>query len=225
MIIYLDIETAAVGWDSLPADRQSLWNEFATNKHRDETYEIDDSFVATRWDAGWEKACWEDKAALHPEFGLVACISFAIDDGKVFSLPAAKVEDEPGVLSRFADGLRKNPMHNLCAHNGKGFDFHWLARRMVIHGVKLPRQLNTQGLKPWETSFIDTQEMWGFGDMRRTVRLDVLCASLGIPSPKDAMCGAEVPQAWRDGRIEEIVTYCEKDVEALREVYKRLDAA
>ncbi len=210
-MIYLDIETASLPWTAVTEDTRELWGKFAENKYRNEPES--------------PEKLWDHYAALHPEFGLIVCISYAIDEGDVHSLAVAEPVAELDALQRFAEGLRLKCHHNLCAHNGKGFDFHWLARRMVMHEVTLPEQLNTQGKKPWETQFADTQEMWGFGDLRRTVRLDVLCHSLGVPSPKDAMCGADVPQAWRDGRIDEIVTYCEKDVEALRKVYNRLVAA
>ena len=213
-MIFLDIETANVSWQSLDSDRRELWDNFAQGKYRNEIK------------AGWLiPDLWDSKASLHPEFGLIVCISYATDDGPVRSLFVDNDNPEVHLLDRLADGLRNNPMHYLCAHNGKGFDFHYIARRMVINKVELPQILNTQGLKPWELQFEDTQEMWGFGDMRRTVRLDVLCHCLGVPSPKDAMCGSEVPQAWRDGRIEEIVEYCEKDVVALRECFKILSNA
>ncbi len=214
-MIYLDIETACVAWADLSLEMQALWAAFARNKYRDE------GSIRN----GFADVCWEDKASLHPEFGLVVCVSYAIDDGEINSLTAAKPEDEKELLKRFANVIDHNFHAFLCAHNGKGFDFHWLARRMVIHGIHLPHQLNTQGKKPWETAFVDTQEMWGFGDLRRTVRLDVLCSCLGVESPKDAMCGSEVPAAWREGRIDEIRVYCEKDVKALREVYQILEAA
>ena len=37
--------------------------------------------------------------------------------------------------------------HLLCAHNGKEFDFPYLARRMVIQGIPLPEILNLFGKK------------------------------------------------------------------------------
>jgi len=38
----------------------------------------------------------------------------------------------------------------LCAHNGKEFDFPYVARRMLIKGISLPNKLNLFGKKPWE---------------------------------------------------------------------------
>lgn len=214
--VFLDTETATLAWEHIGPERQRLWQDVAEKRYGDVDYDVNKAHHL------WGERCWSDKAALHPEFGLIVCISYAIDDGKVYSLTAEHPKGEVEMLERFADGLRHHPMHNLCAHNGKGFDYHWLARRMVIRGVKLPSQLNTMGKKPWEVKLEDTAEMWGFGDNYRKVSLAVLCMSLGIPSPKETMSGADVPRAWRDGRIDEIAAYCERDVEALRHVYRRL---
>ncbi len=32
--------------------------------------------------------------------------------------------------------------HVLCAHNGKEFDFPFIARRMIVHQIELPNKLN-----------------------------------------------------------------------------------
>lgn len=211
-MIYLDIETASVGWDDLDSETQDLWSKFAANKYP-EDYADGRGGIYT----------WTQKAALHPEFGIIVCIAYAKDDKEIRSLTANSLDEEANMLLRFSTGLERNSSELLCAHNGKGFDFHYLTRRMVIRDIAVPPQLQVQGQKPWETSFVDTQELWGFGDMRRTVRLDVLCHALGIKSPKNEMSGDQVPQAWRDGKIEEIARYCEEDVRALREVHRRID--
>src|SRR2546429_5980208 len=49
---------------------------------------------------------------------------------------------------------------SLCAHNGKEFDFPFIARRMLINGLKLPKILHIAGKKPWEVNHLDTMELW-----------------------------------------------------------------
>ena len=49
---------------------------------------------------------------------------------------------------------------------------------------------------------------------------DELCYELGVESPKDAMDGSDVHKYYWSGRIEEIKTYCEKDVSSSINVSK-----
>ncbi len=55
----------------------------------------------------------------------------------------------------------------LCAHNGKEFDFPYLARRMVVNRIGIPGFLKLSGKKPWEINHIDTLELWKFGDRKK----------------------------------------------------------
>ena len=50
--------------------------------------------------------------------------------------------------------------------------------------------------------------------------LDEVAYELSVKSPKDAMDGSQVHQYFWDGRIEEIKTYCEKDVSVTIEISK-----
>jgi predicted PolB exonuclease-like 3'-5' exonuclease len=50
----------------------------------------------------------------------------------------------------------------------------------------------------------------------------LLTELLNIPSPKDLMAGPEVNRYFWQGRIEEIKSYCEKDIEASANLMLRL---
>ena len=103
----------------------------------------------------------------------------------------------------------------LCAHNGKEFDFPYMARRMLINRLKLPSLLDIAGKKPWETSLLDTMELWKFGDYKHFTSLDLLTTIFQIPSPKDKIDGSMVAGLYWDKKdLESIITYCQKDVVA-----------
>ena len=122
------------------------------------------------------------------------------------------------MLDRFYD----YPDAQLCAHNGKEFDFPYIARRMIINGIRIPRILQVAGKKPWETQFIDTMELWKFGDYKNYTSLDLLCAVLEIPTPKDDINGSEVGRVyWQENDLERIKTYCQKDVLAIAQLMRR----
>ena len=137
-------------------------------------------------------------------------------------------DDEKKLLLAFADLLNKHfntPKHQLCAHNGKEFDFPYICRRMLIHNIPIPFILNSQGKKPWETTFLDTMELWKFGDYKHYTSLDLLANIFHIPSPKDDINGSQVHETyWKENHnLERIKTYCEKDVLTIVQLMRRFN--
>ena len=123
------------------------------------------------------------------------------------------------MLSKFS---RTNKEALLCAHNGKEFDFPYIARRMIINGLVIPEILDNAGKKPWEIKLLDTMDLWKFGDYKNYTSLDLLTSVLGIPTPKDDIDGSMVAGIfYSENDIERIVHYCEKDVLAIARVLLR----
>jgi hypothetical protein len=111
---------------------------------------------------------------------------------------------------------------SLCAHNGKEFDFPYIARRMLINGLELPPILDVAGKKPWEVKFADTLELWKFGDFKNFTSLELLAAVFNIPTPKDDIDGSMVGKVYyEDNDLSRIVTYCEKDVLTIIQLFLR----
>ena len=135
--------------------------------------------------------------------------------------------DEVKILKDFKNLLISHfsqSKHLLCAHNGKEFDFPYIARRMIIHNITLPYKLNLFGKKPWEVPHLDTLEMWKFGDFKHYTSLKLLTNILGIPSPKDDIDGSEVASVYYTQKdLQRIVTYCEKDTVAVAQILLRFN--
>ena len=113
--------------------------------------------------------------------------------------------------------------HLLCAHNGKEFDFPYIARRMVILGIDLPEKLNLFGKKPWEVPHLDTLELWKFGDYKTFTSLNLMAHVLGIPSPKNDISGEQVRDVfYKEKDIDRIVAYCEKDTVTVAQIILKL---
>ena len=111
----------------------------------------------------------------------------------------------------------------MCGHNVKEFDFPFIARRMLIHGIKIPNKLNLMGKKPWEVPHLDTLELWKFGDYKHFTSLKLLTKVLGVPSPKDDIDGSEVAKVfYKEKDIDRIAAYCEKDVIAVAQIILKL---
>jgi uncharacterized protein YprB with RNaseH-like and TPR domain len=123
------------------------------------------------------------------------------------------------MLSKFS---RTNIDAVLCAHNGKEFDFPYIARRMIINRLTIPGILDNAGKKPWEVKLLDTMDLWKFGDYKNYASLDLLTSILGIPTPKDDIDGSMVAGIfYKDDDLKRIVYYCEKDVLAIGRVLLR----
>jgi len=115
------------------------------------------------------------------------------------------------------------PHHLLCAHNGKEFDFPYIARRMIINGVDIPFKLDLFGKKPWEVPHLDTLELWKFGDYKTYTSLKLMAHVLGIPSPKDDIDGSQVHSVFYEEKdIDRIIIYCEKDTITVAQIFLRL---
>ncbi|MEM1259101.1 MAG: ribonuclease H-like domain-containing protein, partial [Bacteroidota bacterium] len=134
--------------------------------------------------------------------------------------------EENRLLKEFKNLLNSHfsqARHLLCAHNGKEFDFPYIARRMLIHQIPLPYKLDLFGKKPWEVSHLDTMELWKFGDYKHFTSLKLMAHVLGIPSPKEDMDGSMVKEVYYgENDLDRIITYCELDVVTTAQVFLRL---
>jgi 3'-5' exonuclease len=213
-IVFIDIETVPVlsTFDSLDLSMQALWEKKSSN-FRKEDQTAEDVY---------------QRAGIYAEFGKIICISVGMLKDKNpygFRLKSFYGEDEKSLLSEFSamiSKFSKNREALLCAHNGKEFDYPYIARRMIINELQIPEILNNAGKKPWEIKLLDTMELWKFGDYKNYTSLDLLSSILGFPSPKDDIDGSMVAGIfWDEHDLKRIVTYCEKDVLAVARILLR----
>jgi DNA polymerase elongation subunit (family B) len=104
-----------------------------------------------------------ERAGIWAEFGKIVCISVGFFDpfsqDKTLRIKSFYGKEESRILTDFKTLLEKyfyQPQHLLCAHNGKEFDFPYIARRMIIKRIPLPERLNRFGRNPWELAHVDT---------------------------------------------------------------------
>jgi 3'-5' exonuclease len=171
-------------------------------------------------DRHWQEV-YEQKAGLTAEFGKIICVSMGYEQSGSFNTKSFYGEDEKKLLVDVSLALEK--ASSLVAHNGKEFDYPWLCRRMIINGVRLPSILQIQNLKPWEIKLDDTVEMWRFGQFNHRASLACMCHLLELPSPKEGMDGSQVSEVfYKEKNLEKIAAYCEGDIKALVNVYRKM---
>ncbi|MBC8265747.1 MAG: 3'-5' exonuclease [Flavobacteriales bacterium] len=205
-ILFLDIETVPVkeNFEDMDTTFQSLWKEKTSWQRKDE-------FTPSEF--------YKMKAGVMAEFAKIICISvgylFAEKGENHFRIKSFYGDDEKQIITDFNSLMNSEfnkKQHQLCAHNGKEFDFPFIARRTLINGLKLPKLLDIAGKKPWEVNHLDTMELWRFGDYKHYTSIKLLAALFGIPTPKDDIDGSQVASVYyKENDLERIKIYCQKD--------------
>lgn len=163
-----------------------------------------------------------EETSLNGLYGEVACICWSMDGaiGSAYRMPGTS---ERQVIESFLDAMPPEGQRavTFIGHNIDGFDLRFLWQRCVVHG------LDGYRLNPSKCRFIDTMQEWVGKYTRgaKGVSLDSLCRALGIKSSKGDITGADVWQAYKDGRHTEIEAYCKDDVRAVVEVYGKMFGA
>lgn len=212
-LLIIDIETLAVSPDfaSLDSGWQKCWSDKVAR------------FVTEESDAD---ALYPRRAAVMAEFAKIICISCGLlekDHFRKLHVRSFSGEDEKQLLSEFLVFLKQmeNRGKAFCfaGHNIKEFDIPFICRRLIANELMIPRQLDFQDMKPWETNIVDTFQYWRFGDYKHFTSLELLTRLLNIPSPKDDIDGSQIHDLYwkateseRPKNLERIKRYCENDI-------------
>ena len=212
-ILFLDIETVPQyeNWEELDEKEKQLWDK-KTSWQRGESLSAEDFYPL--------------RAGIISEFGKIACMSVGmIEKNDTLKLKSFYSENEAELLTNFGSIFNSNRLKNciLCAHNGKEFDFPWIARRFLINGMMPPTPFQMFGKKPWEVPHLDTMELWKFGDYKNFISLELMAHIFGIPTPKDDIDGSMVAEVYyKEKNLQRIAQYCEKDVLTLANILRKL---
>ena len=245
MNIYLDIET-------IPAQRPDILDELKASMSADLATKIAAIAPPGNYkkqetiDAWYADEAPKVRAAMQSEFeneldstyrktsfdgafGQVCVIGFAVNDEPAITLFNEDWQDERTLLENFACCLTSDIEHKdfvtVVGHNVASFDLRFLMHRYIVNGIR-PHSVISRAAqaKPWESDKVyDTMVQWaGVGNR---IKLDKLCKALNVPTPKGELDGSKVWDYVNSGRIDEVAAYCKKDVEATRQVYKRMTFA
>lgn len=219
-ILFLDIETVSEfsSIDQMDDLRSQHWYRKCMTLSKEDTVKPE-----------LAEELYNQKAGIFAEFAKVVCISVGFihekKGKKAIRLKSFCGDDEKSLLDDFSkllnEKFNKIDRHKLCGHNIKEFDIPFLSRRMIVNRIPLPKLLDLSGKKPWELNhLIDTMELWKFGDYKNFTSLALLANVLGIANPKDDIDGSMVGSVyWIEKNLTRIVTYCEKDVRTVANIY------
>jgi len=214
-VFFLDIETVPqyASFNEVPESFKKLW-EKKSSLFRKESDTAADVY---------------QRAGIYAEFGKIVCISTGMlgfrNQLPCFRIMSISGDQEESILTGFKTLLERVSQTRdviLCAHNGKEFDFPFIARRMLVNHLNLPDLIDTAGKRPWETRLLDTMELWKFGDHKHYTSLELLASLFDIPSPKTDIDGSMVAGVYyKDKDLPRIVEYCQRDVLTTAQILRR----
>jgi hypothetical protein len=161
-------------------------------------------------------------------FGRVLCIGYAVDDESPQNFYNENNEKE--TLAQFwqlVDAISSAP-RNLqypdygvlfVGHNVMDFDLRFIYQRSIVLGVKPSMDISFARYRNYP--IFDTMKEWVKWS-NSSIGLEYLALALDIPSPKDGIDGSQVAQFFADGKVNDILEYCKRDVETTRAVYRKM---
>ncbi|MBC8156147.1 MAG: ribonuclease H-like domain-containing protein [Bacteroidetes bacterium] len=217
-LLFIDVKTVAgvASFEQLDARMQQHWESKISR------YKNEEPWTTAEW--------YANRASYYAEFGKIICVGVGgvywdDDDQPHLKIKTLANDQEEAILSEFSQIIARYPPKDLvlCAHNGKEFDYPYLCRRMVAHGIELPLPLQLTGKKPWEIPHLDMLEQWQFVDKRHYVALDLLAASLNVPTEPLPWSGDKTSFVYhQESDLERIRHYTEQSIEMLVQVYLHL---
>ena len=217
-LLFVDIETvtAEPTYDQLSPVMQRAWQRKAQALHRADDVSVEDLYA--------------DRGGIYAEFGKIIVISVGFfhtleDETTELRVKCISGDDEKDLLENFKDTVLKFDQKKLqlCAHNGKEFDFPYLCRRMLANGIALPPSLDLGGLRSWQVPHLDTMQLWKFGDYKSYTPLELLAAVFGLVDDTDMIEGSDVNRVYhQENDLGKITRFCQRNIGLLAQVYRRL---
>lgn len=165
----------------------------------------------------------------------VVCISMLhrerTKDGpalRLYSYPDAGGMTETEMIHGFLKAVGEIKPQ-LVGYNSTGFDLTVLFQRAIILGISIP-EFCQRPAKPWDPmpDYFSASNDWNIdlcktvgGWGKETPSLVEICRACGIPA-KEGSDGSDVLSLYEQGKIQEIIAYCESDVIATYQLWLRL---
>jgi len=218
-LVFVDIETVRCAKELGPVGTP-LYNAWSykmryedeqARKAGDSSFSLEESF--------------KSKAALYAPFAKIAVISVGMVQDSDKLRVKSFVGDEAKLLTDFNSMLNvlhvQRPSALFAGFNIVGFDLPFINKRMLSNDIEPHACLDTGEQKPWEQRVLDLSKFWQ-GSSFYPDSLSAILYALGLPTSKSTMSGAGVSDAFYEGKIDEITNYCEGDVFATANVYRKL---
>lgn len=143
--------------------------------------------------------------------------SLATGDGYEVTLHGGS---ETEILERFWDSISQ--FQRVVTYNGRNFDVPFLMQRSLVREVAVSVNLMPYRYR-FDLNHMDLADVLSWFRATRPFGLASWTQAIGATSPKDgSVAGAEVGEAFAEGRMQEIADYCWRDVIATAHLAERV---
>ena len=196
-VLFLDIET--VPQYEKFSEAPELLKQLFLQKFKNKMSELENSSVSDP-----HEELWNLKAPLSAEFGKIVCISVGMMHEGKFVTKSFSSKNESDLLDSFINGKLSSRLNDIsgkksfmCVYNGEIFDLPFIAKRLIINGLNVPKIFFFPDYKPWERSFIiDVKNIWKWDVFDGSISLGLLGYSLGLEIHKDEIDGSMVKDIY-----------------------------
>lgn len=203
-LVFLDAETVSRNKELIVGSKEyELWRWYNRDKKTD--YFLSDKELCD---------LYKRKAALHPFFNKIVCISYGVLSNGTFYYKNI-TGDEKTLVETFYEVLNTGK-YTPVSYNGIGFDMPTIRLKAFQNNSKvtLLDRFSDADKKPWlvTDNHIDLMNI-AKGTYYHNLSLDGMCYIAGIESPKNDLKGDEVSiEYYENGVDNRISTYCAGDV-------------
>lgn len=212
-VIFFDIETTSCVEDL--EYKSDLYNSYKYKIRKEaEDFTINDV-----------KEHFKKNAPLYAPFARIVCISVGyIKDEQVRK--KSYTGEEQDILNNFFDDLdlfiNRSGKKFLSGFNILVYDIPVISFRAMVHDIKVNPWFDVAGQKPWNLKHIIDLSDLTRGTAFASLSLLNVTVAFGFPSPKEDIDGSEVSSAFYRGEIDRIASYCERDVEATVNIFRKI---
>lgn len=157
-----------------------------------------------------------EMGALFPLTGKVFCVGLC--NPNTMAARVIHEASEREILIRFWDLIQH--YNRFVTFNGRGFDIPFLLHRSAILGVT-PTVKDLMGSRYKTFPHYDLMDQMSFNGAAFKPSLAIACEQFGIENPKQHGSGADVGKMVADGRLADVLAYCESDVIATAKLFQR----
>ena len=211
-------------WDIETAAEYKDFKSFTDNDKRGSKL-FENKYIKMGWETKYDSVedAYLKQAGIISTYGRIVCISFGYLDNGQERVSSFYGDNEKDIVEKFNNLLKKieTKSFNLSGFRILAFDIPYLLHKLNKYGIQPADIIVTHNKKPWEMRITDMSDDWK-GKFAWAFSFDEMCYELGVESPKDNMNGSEVHFSFWDGKVEEVKTYCEKDVTSCIRVAQKI---
>lgn len=157
---------------------------------------------------------YKENGHKYDRYNMIICITIGASHKNKYIVKLLKGSQKE-IIDRFYDAVSKVSGKLPAGHNISSFDIPLIRKKALEEGYTLldiPNMVNDVFKKPWDITdnAMDTMAIFKGSGFINTSLEDV-CHILGIEVPVTGVRGADVPQMYWDGKLDEIHEYALQD--------------